>query len=81
MATKQQVEKAILLIENIREQINESLTEHFGNLEIALDEAGLKDISQVKESFESVSDYEMKISIALNKLQRLLTRIKNSVSI
>lgn len=79
--TKQDIERVILLIETVRENIKEDLTDQLGNLEIALDEVGIKEIPKISKIFSLISEYELKISASLNDLQKLLSRSIDKIGV
>lgn len=56
MANKQQINELVAGIKNLQDELDEFLTDKFSELEIGLDEAGIKEIPEVFSIFDRLSD-------------------------
>ena len=74
MATEKEIEKLISAIKSMEDQIDEELSEHFAELEMGLDEIGIKENPYVFKIFDRASDYHFKIIKDLKELRKILNR-------
>lgn len=77
MATRQEIQHLIVSLKEMADEIDEILNDKFADLEIGLDESGLKDNPYIYKIFDRVSDYQYKIASDLKQLRKSFQQILN----
>jgi len=72
MATKQDVQKLITAIKAMDDELDEALSDRFADLEMGLEETGLRDNGYIFRIFDRASDYQFKIHKDLQELIKIL---------
>jgi hypothetical protein len=75
MATKQDIEKLITAIKSMDDELDETLTDRFADLEMGLEETGLRENEYIFRIFDRASDYQFKIHNDLQELIKILKLI------
>lgn len=81
MATKEDILQLVASLKEMEDEIDDFLTDKFADLEIALDEAGLKETPQIFKIWDRASNHQLAIASDLKQLRILFKRSINSVSI
>jgi len=75
--TKENVKRLIVAIQAMEDELDEVLTEKFADLEMGLDDIGIKRNPFIFKIFDRASDYQFKMASDLKLLRKTLSRIIN----
>ena len=77
MATKEDISELIVSLKEMEDEIDDFLTDKFADLEIALDEGGLKDIPYIFKIWDRASNHQLAITNDLKQLRIVFKRLVN----
>lgn len=75
--TKENIKKLISAIQAMEDELDEVLTDRFADLEMGLDDIGIKQNPYIFKIFNRASDYQFKMAADLKLLRSILTKITN----
>lgn len=81
MATKEEISELIVSLKEMEDEIDEFLTDKFADLEIALDERGLKEFPQIFKMWDKASNHQLAIASDLKELRKLFKQLIERVKI
>lgn len=75
--TKANVKRLVAAIQAMEDELDEVLTDRFADLEMGLDDIGLRENPYIFKIFDRASDYQFKMASDLKLLRSTLSRIIN----